>query len=780
MSVETPEWVVKLEKKRDEVFKGRRLGHESGAGAPCNVCGSGCPGLDLHFWRKVCRNCRCRKDQHEVTDDDWSGWAQFEILGQQRSEPAFIKIEKIADNPVKVDWVPPDVSPDIATDYMNDLGSQNIPVEGSEAALKRRQQLEYQVPPHDLDPSLCHNLTEIETAQLQKYVEKIKESCVGQGNVIRVAGGGEPPQLSYIENIFHTASPINEMIVKDEMLTYVLKSDIIRGVLQTPATALKKEGAKIISECRPMTPDFMESPLLSDKNRYKLKQMRMNSQALQSGVLNGQTYDNLFRELENRNINFSEDNLLGPMQNFRKEYRQNDRFKTDVDNFVNSLGNEFLDSYKLDEDTLKLTDEAGKPIMQAASDDFQSPLPIRPFAEMRLGRLTQQETPVRKLKFGKSSEVPPIHALASYDKIFPSIAQSPLVESLIASPALSSGTDLITNSTPLIPDFDASQMNPSTEQKLKNLMLDGAAVRSGVVNGAQYDDLFRNLRKKKVRFGKDTILGPMEVFRDEYLSNDTFRDDVNNYTLATAHQMMSNPNSNPFLLGIIPSQSSDSGFGSVPPTPNFSSHPGEASDSADSDVKVPVLKCKQCFLDIFSGDVAVKADRAGKSVAWHPKCFVCHKCQELLADLVYFFHGGNVYCARDLAIILNIPRCAACDELIFMKEYTVAEGSTFHIKHFCCNQCDQPLAGQKYVPDDITGMPLCLKCFDEFHAEKCSRCQKAIGPAEQGVSWGKIHWHGNCFACSGLNCGKSLIGQRFCVKNDIPFCSPACVKSINL
>lgn len=53
---------------------------------------------------------------------------------------------------------------------------------------------------------------------------------------------------------------------------------------------------------------------------------------------------------------------------------------------------------------------------------------------------------------------------------------------------------------------------------------------------------------------------------------------------------------------------------------------------------------------------------------------------DLLADLVYFYHQDNIYCGRDLADILKIPRCKACDELIFTKEYTLAEGATFHIK----------------------------------------------------------------------------------------------------
>ena len=44
--------------------------------------------------------------------------------------------------------------------------------------------------------------------------------------------------------------------------------------------------------------------------------------------------------------------------------------------------------------------------------------------------------------------------------------------------------------------------------------------------------------------------------------------------------------------------------------------------------------------------------------------------QDLLADLLYYYEAGKVYCARDYAAKANIPRCAACDELIFAAEYT--------------------------------------------------------------------------------------------------------------
>ena len=88
--------------------------------------------------------------------------------------------------------------------------------------------------------------------------------------------------------------------------------------------------------------------------------------------------------------------------------------------------------------------------------------------------------------------------------------------------------------------------------------------------------------------------------------------------------------------------------------------------------------------------------------------------QELLADLLYYHKSGHVYCARDYASLINIPRCAACDELIFASEYTGAENRVWHLRHFCCYECDKPLAGHKYIPGD-NGHPLCLMCFQAKH-----------------------------------------------------------------
>ena len=71
----------------------------------------------------------------------------------------------------------------------------------------------------------------------------------------------------------------------------------------------------------------------------------------------------------------------------------------------------------------------------------------------------------------------------------------------------------------------------------------------------------------------------------------------------------------------------------------------------------------QCDGRISPNSMAVFASRAGQNSCWHAGCFVCHACKELLADLIYFYKDGKVYCGRHHAETLK-PRCVACDEVI--------------------------------------------------------------------------------------------------------------------
>lgn len=171
------------------------------------------------------------------------------------------------------------------------------------------------------------------------------------------------------------------------------------------------------------------------------------------------------------------------------------------------------------------------------------------------------------------------------------------------------------------------------------------------------------------------------------------------------------------------------------------------------------------------GDPAVFAERAGSEHLWHPGCFCCSACDEILVDLVYFWKRGKLYCGRHYCDTER-PRCGGCDELIFSKEYTQAEEQNWHLKHFCCFECDCVLAGEIYVMEQ--DKPVCKPCYMKKYARSCQSCQGSIEPEAQRVTLGEFSWHADptCFLCSC--CGIPLVGLRFLPHQAMIFCSADC------
>eukprot|EP00096_Caligus_rogercresseyi_P010366 TRINITY_DN3748_c0_g1_i1.p1 TRINITY_DN3748_c0_g1~~TRINITY_DN3748_c0_g1_i1.p1 ORF type:complete len:579 (+),score=185.09 TRINITY_DN3748_c0_g1_i1:191-1927(+) len=189
----------------------------------------------------------------------------------------------------------------------------------------------------------------------------------------------------------------------------------------------------------------------------------------------------------------------------------------------------------------------------------------------------------------------------------------------------------------------------------------------------------------------------------------------------------------------------------------------------------PVIKgsCDGCKKDFLPGDVVIRAERSTEGQLWHPSCFKCSVCKELLVDLLYYYDSGKLYCGRDFSVIVSkIPRCGACDELIFASEYTGAEDKVFHLRHFCCYECDRPLAGHKYI--SVDSQPHCFICYQAKHGKVCKTCNEYINPGDQRLSLDNDHWHANedCFCC-GV-CGKSLVGAKMTRKDGYILCSSTC------
>ncbi|XP_055315709.1 prickle planar cell polarity protein 3 isoform X4 [Sitodiplosis mosellana] len=179
---------------------------------------------------------------------------------------------------------------------------------------------------------------------------------------------------------------------------------------------------------------------------------------------------------------------------------------------------------------------------------------------------------------------------------------------------------------------------------------------------------------------------------------------------------------------------------------------------------VPVT-CVNCDDNIEQGDLAVIAPKFGDEVLWHPKCFTCSICNELLVDLSYCVHDDKLYCERHYAEVLK-PRCNACDELIFSGEYTKAMNQDWHSGHFCCWQCDESLTGQRYVLRDEN--PYCIKCYENVFANTCDECNKIIGIDSKDLSYKEKHWHEACFLCN--KCRVSLVDKQFGSKAEKIYC----------
>uniref|UniRef100_A0A8C3J8A8 Prickle-like protein 4 n=1 Tax=Calidris pygmaea TaxID=425635 RepID=A0A8C3J8A8_9CHAR len=180
--------------------------------------------------------------------------------------------------------------------------------------------------------------------------------------------------------------------------------------------------------------------------------------------------------------------------------------------------------------------------------------------------------------------------------------------------------------------------------------------------------------------------------------------------------------------------------------------------------------CKKCGGRLNKGDPGISAARLGDQF-WHPSCFSCHFCHQPLVDLIYFQQDGRIYCGRHHAELFR-PRCASCDQLIFMEECIEAEGRRWHLEHFCCLECEVPLRGQRYVMK--SGRPCCRGCFETLFAETCQACGDPIGADSEEATHQGLHWHARaaCFCCS--LCRKPLRGQPLTSRRGRLFCSETC------
>lgn len=81
----------------------------------------------------------------------------------------------------------------------------------------------------------------------------------------------------------------------------------------------------------------------------------------------------------------------------------------------------------------------------------------------------------------------------------------------------------------------------------------------------------------------------------------------------------------------------------------------------------------------------------------------------------------------------SAPSSLFFPQIIFADECTEAEGRHWHMKHFCCFECETVLGGQRYIMKD--GRPYCCSCFESLYAEYCDTCAQHIGTCAPSCPW---------------------------------------------
>ena len=183
-------------------------------------------------------------------------------------------------------------------------------------------------------------------------------------------------------------------------------------------------------------------------------------------------------------------------------------------------------------------------------------------------------------------------------------------------------------------------------------------------------------------------------------------------------------------------------------------------------------QCAACALPIAGRIVSAASQR------FHPRCFSCHHCSELLECVAFYpepstsrsarvariearvihpeisdsidghtaIDDGDAslrfYCHLDFHELFS-PRCRSCKTPI-EGEVVLACGGEWHKGHFFCAECGDPF-DEKTPFVEKNGYAWCVGCHAGKFNGKCKGCRKVI--VEQGIQALGGEWHEGCFRC---------------------------------
>ncbi|MGH0135132.1 UNVERIFIED_CONTAM: hypothetical protein FKN15_032411 [Acipenser sinensis] len=170
---------------------------------------------------------------------------------------------------------------------------------------------------------------------------------------------------------------------------------------------------------------------------------------------------------------------------------------------------------------------------------------------------------------------------------------------------------------------------------------------------------------------------------------------------------------------------------------------------------------------------------------YHEQCFVCAQCFQQFPEGLFYEFEGRKYCEHDFQMLFA-PCCHQCGEFIIGRVIK-AMNNSWHPDCFCCDICQQVLADVGFVKN--AGRHLCRPCHNREKARGlgkyiCQKCHAIID--ELPLIFKNDPYHPDHFNCT--NCGKELTadarelkGELYCLpchdKMGVPICG-ACRRPI--
>lgn len=124
--------------------------------------------------------------------------------------------------------------------------------------------------------------------------------------------------------------------------------------------------------------------------------------------------------------------------------------------------------------------------------------------------------------------------------------------------------------------------------------------------------------------------------------------------------------------------------------------------------------CAKCKKPILGRSITA----AGRM--WHPEHFCCHVCSEMLNGTSYYEKGGEPYCELHYSQLFGVT-CSYC-EMPILKNGKKFLDKQFHVEHFLCSVCENPLKDGAIQEWD--SKPYCTKCYMKLPSELRKKYEK--------------------------------------------------------